>query len=458
MLKRILIANRGEIALRVLRACRELEIETVSVYTKGDREALHTMMADRAVCIGEDAPSCGYLDMDNIIEAAKLTGCDAVHPGFGFLSENARFADKCAENGLVFIGPSGDVISKLGDKAEARKIAKEAGASIVPGSDGPVRTLEDAMSCAEEIGWPVLIKAAAGGGGRGMRIARMPEELGVAFAEAGEEAEKCFADGTLYIEKLIEDPRHIEIQILADREGNVIHLGERNCSIQRRNQKMMEEAPDWTLTASMREAMGRDAVNIAKAAGYENAGTVEFITSGNNYYFIEMNTRLQVEHPVTEMVTGIDIVKEQIRIASGLALTKTQEDIQTKGHAIECRICAEDVFRGYAPDAGDIDFLHLPSGFGVRVESALYSGCRISPFYDSMICKIIAYGDTRLEAIRRMRRALGETIIRGRKTTLPIQHLILYNREFLRGNYDTGFMEKYGAGFLELYEAAGGKE
>lgn len=458
MLKRILIANRGEIALRVLRACRELEIETVSVYTKGDSEALHTMTADRAVCIGEDAPHSGYLDMDNIIEAAKLTGCDAVHPGFGFLSENPLFAKKCAENGLVFIGPSADVIAKLGDKAEARKIAQAAGASIVPGSDGPVADAEEAKKVAEEIGWPVLIKASAGGGGRGMRIARGPEDFRTAFAEAGEEAEKCFADGTLYIEKLIESPRHIEIQILADSFGSVIHLGDRNCSIQRRNQKMLEEAPDWTLTDSMREKMCRDAVSIAKAAGYENAGTVEFITSGDNYYFIEMNTRLQVEHPVTEMVTGIDIVKEQIRIASGLALSKEQEDVTFRGHAIECRICAEDVFRNYAPDAGDIDFLHLPSGFGVRVESALYSGCRISPFYDSMICKIIAYGDTRLEAIRRMRRILGETIIRGRKTTLPVQHLILYNREFLRGNYDTGFMEKYGAGFLELYEAAGGKE
>ena len=457
MLKRVLIANRGEIALRVLRACKEMSVETVAVYTKRDEDELHTMMADMAVCVGDDAPKSGYLDMDNIIEAARLTGCEAIHPGFGFLSENAVFAEKCRENGLVFIGPSPEVIAALGDKARAREIVREAGVSVVPGSDGPVGSVEEAKACADAVGYPVLIKAAAGGGGRGMRKVEEADGLEAAYLEAREEAEKCFADGTIYIEKLIKDPRHVEFQILADGCGNVIHLGDRNCSIQRRNQKMLEEAPDWDLSDDMRKRMGEDAVRVAKAAGYENAGTVEFIVDGENYYFIEMNTRLQVEHPVTEMVTGVDIVREQIRIASGIPLEMTQDDIVLRGHAIECRICAEDVFNDYAPEACGVDFLHLPSGFGVRVESALYNGCRVSPFYDSMICKIISYGSTRLDAIRRMRRALGETIIRGGKTNLPIQHLILYNREFLRGSYDTGFMEKYGDELLELYEAAGGK-
>ena len=431
MLKRILIANRGEIAVRIIRACRELSVETIAVYTESDREELHTMLADRAVCIGRDRPESGYLNMENIIEAAKLTGCDAIHPGFGFLSENPRFAEMCEENDIVFIGPNSSVISLLGDKIRARQIVSQAGVSIVPGSDGPLPGIEEAKQCARKIGYPVMIKASAGGGGRGMRRAESEEELENAMMEAKTEAEVSFGDGTIYMEKLITDPKHIEFQILADSFGNIIHLGDRNCCVQRRNQKMLEEAPDFRLSDEMRTKMGRDAVLAAKTAGYENAGTVEFIVDGSDYYFIEMNTRLQVEHPVTEMITGTDIVKQQIRIASGLRLNMAQQDI--------------------------INFLHLPSGLGVRVESALYSGMRISPFYDSMILKVITYGDTRLEAVRRMRRALGETIIRGCKTNLPVLQLILYNREFLRGDYNTGFMEKHGDHLLELYDAAGGR-
>jgi acetyl-CoA carboxylase biotin carboxylase subunit len=457
MLKRILIANRGEIAVRIIRACRELSVETIAVYTESDREELHTMLADRAVCIGRDRPESGYLNMENIIEAAKLTGCDAIHPGFGFLSENPRFAEMCEENDIVFIGPNSSVISLLGDKIRARQIVSQAGVSIVPGSDGPLPGIEEAKQCARKIGYPVMIKASAGGGGRGIRRAESEEELENAMMEAKTEAEVSFGDGTIYMEKLITDPKHIEFQILADSFGNIIHLGDRNCCVQRRNQKMLEEAPDFRLSDEMRTKMGRDAVLAAKTAGYENAGTVEFIVDGSDYYFIEMNTRLQVEHPVTEMITGTDIVKQQIRIASGLRLNMAQQDIVIRGHSIECRVCAEDIYNDYAPDPSEINFLHLPSGLGVRVESALYSGMRISPFYDSVILKVITYGDTRLEAVRRMRRALGETIIRGCKTNLPVLQLILYNREFLRGDYNTGFMEKHGDHLLELYDAAGGR-
>ena len=458
MLNRILIANRGEIAARIIRECKDNSIGTVAVYSEADKNSLHVILADRGVCVGAAPSPQSYLNVGNIIESARNTGCDAIHPGFGFLSENADFARLCAEEGIEFIGPSPEVIEKLGDKAEAKKTMKAAGVPVVPGSEGPVGSAKEAKEIASAVGLPVLIKASAGGGGRGMRVAETLDAIEPAYNEASMEAEKCFGDGRVYVEKLIRNPRHVEFQILADKFGNVIHLGERNCSIQRRNQKMLEEAPDFALSEEMRISMGKDAVKAAKAAGYENAGTVEFIVDGGNYYFIEMNTRLQVEHPVTEMITGINIVKQQLRIASGLPLEITQEDVEFSCHAIECRINAEDIFNDFAPSPGHVSFLHFPLGNQVRVESALYSGCDISPFYDSMVAKIIVCGSTRLEAIRRMRRALEETIIQGIKTTLPIQFLIMYNREFLRGNYDTGFVEKNMAELLKLYEEAGGRD
>ncbi|MGE9875729.1 acetyl-CoA carboxylase biotin carboxylase subunit [Hornefia butyriciproducens] len=457
MLRRVLIANRGEIAVRIIRECRDASIGTVAVYSEADLNALHVMLADKAVCIGKSPSALSYLNMENIIEAARGTGCEAIHPGFGFLSENPEFAALCRENGLIFVGPPAQVIDKLGNKAEARKTMKAAGVPVVPGSDGPVETVEDAETIAEQIGYPVLIKASAGGGGRGMRVAENSGEVRRAFEDARLEAEKCFGDGTVYLEKLVRNPRHVEFQILADQYGNVIHLGERNCSIQRRNQKMIEEAPDWCLSEELRARMGADAVKAARAAGYRNAGTVEFIVDGDRYYFIEMNTRLQVEHPITEMITGVNLVREQLRIASGLPLEISQQDVRTRGHAIECRINAEDIFRNFAPSPGHVGFLHFPAGNHVRVESALYSGCDISPFYDSMAAKIIVYGDTRLEAIRRMRRALGETIIKGVRTTLPIQHLIMYHQDFLRGHYNTGFIENNLEELISIYEAAGGR-
>lgn len=458
MLNRILIANRGEIAARIIRECKDNSIGTVAVYSEADKNSLHVILADRGVCVGAAPSPQSYLNVGNIIESARNTGCDAIHPGFGFLSENADFARLCAEEGIEFIGPSPEVIEKLGDKAEAKKTMKAAGVPVVPGSEGPVGSAKEAKEIASSVGLPVLIKASAGGGGRGMRVAETLDAIEPAYNEASMEAEKCFGDGRVYVEKLIRNPRHVEFQILADKFGNVIHLGERNCSVQRRNQKMLEEAPDFALSEEMRISMGKDAVKAAKAAGYENAGTVEFIVDGGNYYFIEMNTRLQVEHPVTEMITGINIVKQQLRIASGLPLQITQEDVEFSCHAIECRINAEDIFNDFAPSPGHVSFLHFPLGNQVRVESALYSGCDISPFYDSMVAKIIVCGSTRLEAIRRMRRALEETIIQGIKTTLPIQFLIMYNREFLRGNYDTGFVEKNMAELLKLYEEAGGRD
>ena len=458
MLKRVLIANRGEIAVRIIRACMDASVGTAAVYSEPDAEALHVMLADRAVCIGKGPAPASYLNMDNIIEAAKGTKCDAIHPGFGFLSENAEFARKCEENGLRFIGPSAESIALLGDKAEARRAMRRAGIPVVPGSDGPVAGASEAAAIAEEIGYPVLIKAASGGGGRGLRRADSSGEILSAYREAALEAEKCFGDDRMYVEKLIENPRHVEFQILADHFGNTIHLGERNCSIQRRNQKMLEEAPDWNLSGELREKMGRDAVRAAEAARYRNAGTVEFIVSGDDYYFIEMNTRIQVEHPVTEMVTGIDIVREQLRIASDLPLEIRQEDVRIRGHAIECRICAEDITRNFAPAPGTVDFIHFPDGIGVRVESALYSGCELTPFYDSLAAKVITCGSTRLEAIRRMRRALSEMIIEGIPTTLPLEHLILYDQDFLRGHYDTGYIDKNLQSMLKVYEAAAGRK
>lgn len=443
MLKKVLVANRGEIAVRIIRECQENSIETVAVYSTADEQALHTILADRAVCIGGPRPADSYLNINNIIEAARATGCDAVHPGFGFLSERSDFARACQENGLKFIGPSADVIDTMGNKARARQLMLDWGVPVVPGSAGMVPDEETAVAEAERIGYPVLLKAAAGGGGRGMRRAFHAEEVRQGFRAASAEAESCFGDGSMYVEKLIQNPRHIEVQILADSKGSVIHLGERDCSIQRRNQKMLEESPAPGITPPLRKALGEAAVKAAKACNYESAGTVEFVVDQeNHFYFIEMNTRIQVEHPVTEMVTGVNIVKEQLRIASGLPLAVSQDQVQLKGHAIECRITAEDAKDGFRPSPGKLEFIHFPAGSGVRVDSALYNGCEVSPYYDSMVAKVIVHSGTRLEAIRKMRRALSEMVITGVETTLPVQHLLLFHPEFLRGGCDTGFMDR----------------
>lgn len=459
MLKKVLVANRGEIAVRIIRECRDSGIETVAVCSTADKGALHTEIADEVICIGEPQAKSSYLNIDNIIEAAKATGCDAVHPGFGFLSEDADFATACRENHLKFIGPSPETITLMGNKASARNCMQKAGVPVVPGSEGPVKDVEEAVKLAEKTGYPVLLKASQGGGGRGMRLAENEEEVRKYYVEASAEAENCFGNGELYLEKYIINPRHIEFQILADSFGNTVHLFERDCSMQRRNQKFLEEAPAWGISKDLRDKMGEIAVSAAKAAKYENAGTVEFILDqDNHFYFIEMNTRIQVEHPVTEMTTGINLVKEQLRIASGLPLCKEQTEIKQEGHAIECRIMAEDVFNHFAPCPGKTDFVHFPAGYGVRVDSHIYSGYEISPYYDSMIAKIIVKGESRLDAIRKMRRALEETVITGVKTTLPVQYLITYNRDFLRGEYNTGFIEKNLSEILRIYEEAGGRD
>lgn len=444
MLKRVLIANRGEIAVRIIRACRELEIETVAVYSTADAGALHTQLATRAVCIGPAKAADSYLNQTAVLSAAVESGCDAVHPGYGFLSENARFADLCQQCGLKFIGPSGDVIRRMGNKAAARALMQKAGVPVVPGSDGPVENADRARQIAGQLGYPVLIKASAGGGGRGMRRVDDPDQLDACFAAARAEAEACFGDGEMYLEKLILSPRHIEFQIMADGHGHVVHLGERDCSIQRKNQKLMEESPSKALSEDLRRRMGRDAVRAAKACGYEGAGTVEFVLdSAGNYYFIEMNTRIQVEHPVTEMVTGQDLVREQLRVAAGLELSFTQKDVALRGHAIEVRVNAEDPAQGFRPAPGMTRFVHLPGGCGVRVDSALYNGWELSPYYDSLAAKIIVHAPTRLQAIRRMRRALEELVIEGYPTSADLAHLILYEPEYLKGAYDTGYLERH---------------
>lgn len=442
MFKKILIANRGEIALRIIRTCMEMNIDTVAVYSTADADALHAKLATEAICIGPERSSDSYLNMNAIIAAAEATGCDAIHPGYGFLSENAEFADLCEENGIAFIGPTGDIIRKLGDKSAARQLMMQAGVPVVPGSKGALASVEEGIALADEIGYPVLIKASAGGGGRGMRRVFDPEDFRRMYEEAGSEAEACFGNGELYLEKLVIEPKHIEFQILADNKGNVIHLGERDCSIQRRNQKLIEETPSRALTPELRERMGEAAVKAAKAGGYRSAGTVEFVLGKDGgFYFIEMNTRIQVEHPITEMITGIDIVREQIRIAAGLTLESTQDDVKFEGHAIECRINAEDPANGFRPCPGKVDFIHLPGGHGVRVDTALYNNCEISPYYDSLAAKIITFGKTRLEAIRIMRRALEELMIDGITTNESLSYLILHDPEFMRGEYDTGFID-----------------
>ena len=444
MLKRVLIANRGEIALRVLRACREMDIETVAVYSQADEEALHVQLATQAVCVGPARAADSYLNQDALLTVAKATGCDGVHPGYGFLSENAGFADACAREGLTFIGPSGDAIRKAGAKSAAREIMRAAGVPVTPGSDGPVASVEDALAAAERVGWPVLLKASAGGGGRGIRRCDSADALPAAWAEARAEARACFGNDEMYLEKLVLRPRHIEFQILADRHGHVVHLGDRDCSVQRRNQKLIEEAPARCLTPGLREAMGQAAVRAARAVGYQGAGTVEFLLDpdGEHFYFMEMNTRIQVEHGVTELVTGVDLVRQQLRVASGLSLDFAQEDVHLDGHAIECRVNAENPAEDFRPCPGRVAFLHFPGGAGVRVDSCLYDGCTLSPYYDSLAAKLMVHAPTRLEAIRKMRRCLEEFTLEGFPTNAELSYQILYHPTFVRGGCTTAFLDE----------------
>ena len=444
MFQKILVANRGEIAVRIIRACREMGIKTVAVYSEADKEALHTMLADEAICIGPAASSESYLDMERILSACVTMKADAIHPGFGFLSENARFAELCEKCGIRFIGPSAEIIHKMGNKSEARKTMMEAGVPVILGSKNPVFTIEEGLKTAKEVGFPVMIKASSGGGGKGMRISESEEDFEINFQNAQMESIKGFSDNTMYIERFIERPRHIEFQILADRHGNVVHLGERDCSIQRRHQKVLEEAPSIAISSELRARMGETAVRAAKAVGYENAGTIEFLLDqSGNFYFMEMNTRIQVEHPVTEAVTDIDLIKEQIRIAAGEELSVKQEEINIVGHAIECRINAEDPEKNFRPCPGTITELHLPGGRGIRVDTAVYNNYRIPANYDSMILKLIVHDKDRASAIAKMRSALGELVIEGVKTNLDFQYEIINNPDFEAGDIDTDFISKY---------------
>ncbi|MCL1890979.1 MAG: acetyl-CoA carboxylase biotin carboxylase subunit [Coriobacteriia bacterium] len=443
MLKRVLVANRGEIAARILRACREMNIETVAVFSEADRGSLFTTLATQAICIGNAAAKESYLNQDAILTVAKHTACDAIHPGFGFLSENASFAQAVCDAGITFIGPSPEVIATLGDKSTARKLMQDQGVPVVPGSKGCISTAKEALENAETLGYPVLLKATSGGGGRGMRRVYAAQEMEDSFNSAQAEALACFGEKGLYLEKLIENPRHVEVQILADSLGNIVHLGDRDCTLQRNHQKLLEEAPAQILSEETRARMAADALRGAEAVGYENAGTVEFVVAEDgSYYFIEMNTRIQVEHPVTEMICGINIVREQIRIASGLPLSFTQDEVVFKGHAIECRINAEDPHNDFCPCPGVIDYVHLPSGFGVRVDTVIHPHYEISPYYDSMIAKIIVHGRTRNEAIFRMRRALEETLIGGVSSTVPLHYMLMYNPDYISNHLDTGFLER----------------
>nr|WP_283246204.1 acetyl-CoA carboxylase biotin carboxylase subunit [Zhenhengia yiwuensis] len=443
VISKVLVANRGEIAVRIIRACREMNIETVAIYSTADKDSLHVKLADEAVCIGKPLPRDSYLNIESIITAAVLTGADAIHPGFGFLSENAKFARICRECNIKFIGPTPEMIELMGDKARARQMMIEADVPVVPGSEGTIDTAQDARVLAKCIGYPVILKAVAGGGGRGMRIVWNESEIEMAFNTARNEALSAFGDGSMYLEKYIVEPRHIEFQILGDAYGNVVHLGERDCSLQRRHQKVIEEAPSPCISPALRKKMGEAAIRAAKAVKYENAGTIEFILDKDrNFFFIEMNTRIQVEHPVTEMITGIDLIREQIRIASGERLQFTNKDIQIKGHAIECRINAENPKLNFRPCAGKIVELHLPGGRGVRVDTAIYPGYSVPPTYDSMLAKIIAYGDTREEALSIMRRALAEAVIEGIDTNIDFQYDLIHTDAFNEGYFDTSFIEK----------------
>lgn len=438
MFQKVLIANRGEIAVRIIQACRDLDIVSVAVYSEVDREALHAQIADEAVCIGPAQAKDSYLNMQNIISAAIASGAQAIHPGYGFLSENAAFASLVQQNGLVFIGPTPDTIRLLGDKAEAKRQAIAAGVPVALGTDGAVADFAEAEREAARIGFPLMLKAASGGGGKGIRIAREPSELKQAYETASSEAIANFGDGRIYMERYVENPRHIEVQILGDHHGNVVHLFERECSIQRRHQKVLEEAPSAFVDSDLRRRMGAAAAGMAKRVGYRNAGTIEFLVDSNkNFYFCEMNTRIQVEHPVTEVVTGRDIVCEQIRIAAGEPLSFTQEQLFLHGHAIECRICAEDPAQAFAPCPGRIVSMHLPGGCGVRMDTAAYQGYTIPPFYDSMIGKLIVQGRTREQAIARMRRALAELLFEGVTTSTDYQMQILQSPAFVKGNFNT---------------------
>ena len=444
MFNKILIANRGEIAVRIIRACREMGIRTVAVYSEADKDSLHTLLADEAICIGPAPSSQSYLNMERILSATVAMKADAIHPGFGFLSENARFAKLCQQCNITFIGPSAEIINRMGNKSEARNTMIQAGVPVVPGGKEPVYTAEAGLAMAKEIGFPVMIKASSGGGGKGMRISRSEEDFTEHFNAAQLESVKGFSDDTMYIEKYIEKPRHVEFQIMGDKFGNVVHLGERDCSIQRRHQKVMEESPCEVISPELRKKMGEVAVKAAKAVNYENAGTIEFLLDKDkNFYFMEMNTRIQVEHPVTEMVSGIDLIKEQIRVAAGEPLSVSQEDIQIKGHAIECRINAENPKKHFMPCPGRITNVHIPGGNGVRVDTHIYNDYKVPANYDSMLMKLIVYDKDRASAIAKMRSALGEVIIEGIETNIDFQYEILENEAFQKGDTDTGFIEKY---------------
>ncbi|KIL44358.1 acetyl-CoA carboxylase biotin carboxylase subunit [Jeotgalibacillus soli] len=445
MIKKILIANRGEIAVRIIRACREMDIETVAVYSEADRESLHVQMADEAYCIGPNSSKDSYLNFTNVISVAKLTDCDAIHPGYGFLAENVAFAELCRECNIIFIGPSPEAISKMGTKDVARETMREAGVPVVPGSKGIIESVEDAIELAEEMGYPIIIKATAGGGGKGIRVARTEEELIKGLKITQKEAETAFGNPGVYIEKFIEDFRHVEIQVMADQHGSVIHLGERDCTIQRRLQKLLEETPSPALDQGIRSQMGEAAVKAAQAVNYTGAGTVEFIYDHRqqSFYFMEMNTRIQVEHPVTEMVTGVDLIKEQILVASGEPLSLKQKDVTFNGWSIECRINAENPEKNFMPSPGKINMYLPPGGLGVRVDSAAYPGYSIPPYYDSMIAKVITHGATREEAIAKMKRALAEFVIEGIHTTIPFHLRLLEHETFVSGDFNTKFLETY---------------
>ena len=441
MFGKILIANRGEIAVRIIRACREMGIRTVAVYSEADRDALHTQLADEAVCIGKAQSTDSYLNMERILSATIATKAEAIHPGFGFLSENSRFVEMCEKCNVAFIGPSAEVISRMGNKSEAKNTMRRAQVPVVPGTKEPIYTVAEAQEAVKEIGFPVMIKASAGGGGKGMRVARNEQEFAKLFETAQQESVHSFSDNTMYLERFVENPRHVEVQILADKYGNVIHLGERDCSVQRRHQKMIEESPCIAIADKLRKRMGETAVRAAKAAGYESAGTIEFLLDqSGEFYFMEMNTRIQVEHPVTEFVSGVDLIKEQIRIAAGEPLSVRQKDIEIRGHAMECRINAEDPERHFMPCPGRITDLHLPGGNGIRVDTAVYNDYAIPPYYDSMIAKIIVYDKDRRSAIRKMISALGEVAIEGVKTNVDFLYELLNQPDFQEGNITTDFI------------------
>jgi len=441
MFKKVLIANRGEIAVRVIRACRELGIKTVAVFSTADRSALHAQIADEAICIGSAATKDSYLNEKAIIAACEITGADAIHPGFGFLSENAAFARNCEKCGITFIGPAPESIEMLGDKAAAKTAMKNAGVPVIPGSDGAVKDMDEAKRLAEEIGFPLMVKASAGGGGRGIRLVEKMEDLEAQVTAAKQEALNFFGDDSIYMEKFIINPKHIEFQILADKHGNVIHLGERDCSMQRRNQKVLEETPSAIMTPQLRDRMGKAAVAAAKVCGYYNAGTIEFLVDADkNFYFMEMNTRIQVEHPITEFVTGVDLVKAQLKIAAGKELPYEQQDIEIKGHSIECRINAESPEHNFRPSPGKINSLHIPGGPGIRIDSSAYQGYTITPYYDSMIAKLIVYAPTRDEAIAKMKWALAEFIVEGVDTNIDFQLSLIRDPAFEEGNYDIGYL------------------